>query len=44
MKGLAFLEHVDHTRRAAIYAAEHDGKMRNFAYREGLGECREAFS
>lgn len=44
MKSLAFLEHVDHTRRAAIYAAEHDGKMRNFAYHEGLGECRETFS
>jgi hypothetical protein len=44
MKSLAFLERVDHTRRAAIYAAEHDGKIRNFAYREGLGECREAFS
>ncbi len=44
MKSLAFLEHVDHTRKAAIYAAEHDGKMRNFAFHEGLGECRETFS
>jgi hypothetical protein len=44
MKSLAFLEHVAHDRKAAIYAAEHDGKMRNFAYHEGLGECRETFS
>src|SRR5216684_3756056 len=44
MKSLAFLEHVDHDRNVAIYAAEHDGKMRNFAYHEGLGECRETFS
>ena len=44
MKSLAFLEHVDHTRKAAIYAAAHDGRMRNFAYHEGLGECRETFS
>jgi hypothetical protein len=44
MKSLAFLEHVDHNRQAAIYAAAHDGKLRNFAYNEGLGECRETFS
>jgi hypothetical protein len=44
MKSLAFLQHVAHDRKAAIYAAEHDGKMRNFAYHEGLGECRETFS
>jgi hypothetical protein len=44
MKSLAFLEQVAHDRKAAIYAAEHDGKMRNFAYHEGLGECRETFS
>ena len=44
MKGLDFLEHVDHERKAAIYAAAHDGKMRNFAYQEELGECRETFS
>src|SRR5260370_6227251 len=44
MKSLAFLEHVDHDRKVAIYAAEHDGKMRHFAYHEGLGECRETFS
>ena len=44
MKSLAFLEHVDHDRKAAIYAAKHDGNMRNFAYQEGLGECRETFS
>src|SRR5947209_1170117 len=44
MKSLAFLEQVDHTRKAAIYAAAHDGKLRNFAYREKLGECRETFS
>src|SRR5712692_3519797 len=44
MKSLAFLEQVDHDRHVAIYAAEHDGKMRNFAYHEGLGECRETFS
>ena len=44
MKSLAFLEHVDHTRKAAVYAAAHDGNMRNFAYHEGLGECRETFS
>lgn len=44
MKSLAFLEQVAHDRKAAIYAAEHDGKMRNFAYHEGLGECRETFA
>src|SRR5260221_3621203 len=44
MKSLAFLEQVAHDRKAAIYAAEHDGKIRNFAYHEGLGECRETFS
>src|SRR5260221_4323016 len=44
MKNLAFLERVAHDRKAAVYAAEHDGNMRNFAYHEGLGECRETFS
>ena len=44
MKSLAFLEHVDHNRKAAIYAAAHDGKVRNFAYHEELGECRETFA
>jgi len=44
MKSLAFLEQVDHKRKVAMYAAEHDGNMRNFAYHEGLGECRETFS
>ena len=44
MKGLEFLEHVDHNRKAAIYTAEHDGKTRNFAYHEELGECRETFA
>src|SRR2546423_15437801 len=44
MKSLAFLEQVDHSRKAAISAAEHDGKLRNFAYTEELGECRETFS
>jgi hypothetical protein len=44
MKSLAFLEQVAHDRKAAIYAAEHDGKMRKFAYHEELGECRETFS
>ena len=44
MKSLAFLEQVAHDRKAAIYAAEHDGTVRNFAYHEGLGECRETFS
>src|SRR5712692_2081496 len=44
MKSLAFLERVAHDRKAAIYAAEHDGKVRNFAYQEELGECRETFS
>src|SRR5437870_13179836 len=44
MKSLAFLEQVDHTHKAAIYAAEHDGKVRNFAYHEELGECRETFA
>src|SRR5260370_34974267 len=44
MKSLAFLEQVAHDRKAAIYAAEHDGKIRNFAYHEGLGERRETFS
>ncbi|HZO75849.1 MAG TPA: hypothetical protein VFB60_26860 [Ktedonobacteraceae bacterium] len=44
MKSLAFLEQVDHKRKLAIYVAEHDGKMRNFAYQEELGECRETFA
>jgi hypothetical protein len=44
MKSLAFLGQADHNRKAAIYAAAHDGKLRNFAYHEGLGECRETFS
>jgi hypothetical protein len=44
MKGLDFLADVDHSRKAAIYAAAHDGKTRNFAYHEELGECRETFS
>jgi hypothetical protein len=44
MKSLDFLEHVDHSRKAAIYAAEHDGELRHFAYYEGLGECRETFA
>ena len=44
MKSLAFLGQADHNRKAAIYAAAHDGKLRNFAYHEELGECRETFS
>ncbi len=44
MKSLAFLKHVAHDRKAAIYAAAHDGKLRNFAYHEELGECRETFA
>ena len=44
MKSLDMLKQVDHGRKAAIYAAEHDGKLRNFAYTEELGECRETFS
>ncbi len=44
MKSLSFLERVDHNRKAAMYAAAHDGKLRNFAYHEELGECRETFS
>src|SRR6266487_843342 len=44
MKSLAFLEQVARDRKVAIYAAEHDGKLRSFAYHEGLGECRETFS
>lgn len=44
MKSLDILKQVDHSRKAAIYAAEHDGKLRNFAHTEELGECRETFS
>ena len=44
MKSLDYLKQVDHSRKAAIYAAEHDGEFRNFAYTEELGECRETFS
>src|SRR5947209_12999687 len=44
MKSLGMLKQVDHSRKAAIYAAGHDGKLRNFAYTEELGECRETFS
>jgi hypothetical protein len=44
MKSLAFLQHVAHDRKAAIYAAEHDGKVRNFEYHKELGECRETFA
>ena len=40
MKGLDFLKDVDHERKAAIYAAAHDGKLRNFVYHEEFGECR----
>jgi hypothetical protein len=35
---------VARDRKAAIYAAAHDSKLRNFAYSEELGECRETFS
>jgi hypothetical protein len=44
MKSLAFLEKMEPKPNAAIYAAQHDGKMRNFAYQEELGECRETFA
>jgi hypothetical protein len=44
MKNLAFLKQVAHDRKAAIYTAAHDGKLRNFVYHEELGECRETFS
>jgi len=44
MESLAFLKHVAHDRKAAIYTAAHDGKLRNFVYHEELGECRETFS
>src|ERR1700726_2233581 len=44
MKSLDMLKQVDHSRKAAIHAAGHDGKLRNFAYTEELGECRETFS
>lgn len=44
MKSLDMLKQVDHSRKAAIYTAGHDGKLRNFAYTEELGECRETFS
>jgi hypothetical protein len=44
MKSLDFLKRVDHNRKAAIYAAERDGELRNFSYSEELGECRETFS
>lgn len=44
MKSLDFLAQADHNRKAAIYAAAHDGKMRKFVYHEELGECRETFS
>jgi hypothetical protein len=44
MKGLDFLVHVDHVRKAAIYVAARDGKTRNFMYHEELGECHETFS
>jgi hypothetical protein len=44
MKSLDFLEQADNSRKAAIYVAAHDGKLRNFAYTEELGECRETFS
>lgn len=44
MKSLDMLKQVDHSRKAAVYAAGHDGKLRNFAYTEERGECRETFS
>ena len=44
MKNLDMLQQVDRSRKAAIYAAAHDGKLRNFAYTEELGECRETFA
>jgi len=43
MKSLAFLEHVDHSRKAAIYVTGHDGKLRKFSYHQELSECRETF-
>src|SRR5260370_2865243 len=44
MKSLDFLERVDHNRKAAIYAAAHDGKLRKFAHHEEFGDCRATFS
>src|SRR5260370_428358 len=44
MENLDLLERVALDRHDDRYAAENDGKMRNFAYHEGLGECRETFS
>jgi hypothetical protein len=44
VKSLACLAQVDHDRKLAIYTAARDGKMRNFAYHEEFGECRETFS
>lgn len=44
MKSLSFLEQIDHERKLAVYEAEHDDKMRNFAYLEEFGECRETFA
>src|SRR5258706_384635 len=44
MKNLAFLKQVAHDRKAAIYTAAHDGKLRNFVYYEELGEYRETFA
>src|SRR5260221_11687164 len=44
MKNLAFLGQADHNRKTAISSAAHGGKLRNFAYQEGLGECRETFA
>lgn len=44
MKNAEFLKTLDHDRKAAIYAAADDGKIRNFVYHPEYGECRETFS
>jgi hypothetical protein len=43
MKRLALLKHLAHDRKAAIYTAAHDGKLRNFVYHESLASAVRRF-
>ncbi|HEX4206293.1 MAG TPA: hypothetical protein VHZ51_19255 [Ktedonobacteraceae bacterium] len=44
VQSLAFLKHVAHDRKTAIFATEHDGKTRKFAYGEELEALHETFA
>lgn len=44
VKSLAFLKYVAHDRKTAMYAAEREGKTRNFAYGEELEASHETLA